>query len=740
MKTLWFQGKALPVIGGILVTLATLWLQFSDSPLLESIRQRMESLAYDFRLNATLAPGRNRPQDIVIVDIDEQSLAREGRWPWPRDKVALLTDRLFAAGAVVVGFDIVFSEEQENSAAVILDAVNSFADTSPSAREAISALVPRFDHDVRLAQSLHDRDVVLGYLFHNNAPHPVGMLPRPIAALSSDILSRLLVTKMESYTANLPLLQRAAGSAGFTATHLDPDGILRRSPLILRHGEALYASLALEMARLYYLLDDIGIETASLGGLTSVESITLGDIRIPTDHAGRVIIPYQGPAKSFPYYSATQVLEGTLKPGVLDNKLVLIGTSALGLSDLRSTPVQSAFPGVEVHANLLAGILANVFPAEPSWTAGVNVVTTLVVGLLLALLLPYVGPLTLLLITLAAMVTLVGSNLWFWHSQRLVLAISVPLLMVAVIATMNMAYGFFVEARRRDQLKNMFGQYVPPALVEEMSRQSDRYGFDGESRELTVLFADIRQFTTLSERLGPTELKQLLNLFFTHMTRIIFEKSGTIDKYVGDMIMAFWGAPVADPHHASHAIDAALAMLQKVEALKSEFRSVGLPEIEIGIGLNSGEMNVGDMGSEFRRAYTVLGDAVNLGSRIEGLTKFYGAKLLVGETTRQGQDDFVFRRLDRVRVKGKREAVTVFEPLCRSHEASESLLKELARHEQALDCYLGRDWDAAEHRFMELNAEQPQARIYQLYLERIASLKAQTLSEEWDGIYAATSK
>jgi len=305
-----------------------------------------------------------------------------------------------------------------------------------------------------------------------------------------------------------------------------------------------------------------------------------------------------------------------------------------------------------------------------------------------------------------------------------------------------MAYGFLFEERSRRRLKDMFGQYVPPELVEELAADPDSAAsMAGERREMTVLFADIRGFTAISETLSAAALKDLLNRFFTPMTRVIFEHRGTIDKYVGDMVMAFWGAPLADPEHARHAVAAALAMRNEAERLRADFRAEGLPDVDIGIGLNSGAMNVGNMGSDYRRSYTVLGDAVNLGSRLEGLTRFYGAGIVVGEETRAGQEDaFLFRRLDRVRVKGRSEPLTIHEPLCGREAATAALEEEVAAHERALDAYFARDWETARAAFAELADAHPGDGVYRLFLERMAETDAAALPADWDGVYRHQSK
>jgi adenylate cyclase len=312
---------------------------------------------------------------------------------------------------------------------------------------------------------------------------------------------------------------------------------------------------------------------------------------------------------------------------------------------------------------------------------------------------------------------------------------------VVVLAMLNMIYGYLFESRRREQLKQIFGQYVPPGHIDNMLKTQGReYGLQGEEREMTVLFADIRNFTTISEPMKVTELKIMLNDFFTPMTQVVFDNKGTIDKYVGDMIMAFWGAPLRDADHAHNAINAALAMQEQVARLKPVFAERNWPEVNIGIGLNSGVMNVGDMGSKFRRNYTILGDAVNLGSRLESLTKFYGVKIMVSEQTCTNQNDFVFRQLDRVQVKGKKIGINIYEVVCRKVDLNDALQAELVLHEQALQFYFNQQWDKANELFKRLSTDYPDSVLYRLYLERIAEFQQTPPEFNWDGVYRHTKK
>ena len=313
-------------------------------------------------------------------------------------------------------------------------------------------------------------------------------------------------------------------------------------------------------------------------------------------------------------------------------------------------------------------------------------------------------------------------------------------LLILFVMLTNLIYGFLAESQIRKTIKGMFDQYVPLAHIDSMLENPDNYSFEGESKELTVLFSDIRSFTTISEALSASELKSLLNDFFTPITEIIFKHNGTIDKYVGDMVMAFLGAPLDDENHRGNAIMAALELLEKVEALKSEFEERGYPEVNVGCGINTGFMNVGDMGSTYRRSYAVLGDAVNLGSRLEGLTKFYGVKLLVGEETAKELDGFLLRLIDKVKVKGKHEAVECYEPVSFEATAGEQLKARVATYHKALDAYYEQQWDDAQVQFETLLVGEPKCKLYQVYLERIETLRTADLPADWDGAYSHTSK
>jgi len=760
--------RVVPIGINLLVVLLSLLFEMTDDGILASLRNRMEWIAYDIRFGMTLPVYEKNHPEVVIIDIDERSLQKEGRWPWPRTKIGRLVDNLVndGEGVAVIAFDMVFAEPEDNVALRVRESLPPNLDQSMAAsvRNVMLEIAGEVDGDQRLAKSLaapiragaipDKRDIVLGYVFQNEGID-TGQLGPGLPANNPDRFVRSYVPQFRSYTANVPVLQQAAKTGGTFNAQPDDDGIIRRYHLFYRHDEKLYPSIALEAVRLQQFITNISISSEVVDDLHIVTGVALDRYKfIPTDEAGAVYIPYRGRRGSFDYISATDVLNGRISPEQLIGRIALIGTTAVGLFDLRSMPLESVYPGVEVHANVVAGLLDQNFPAnpnaslparqmflhEPDWAKGANIVGMLVLGLIFSVVLPFISPLRLIVYSILAMVLFVAGNLWLWTRLQLIMPLAVPLVMIFLLATTAFAYGYTFESRGRHRLKDMFGQYVPPELVDEMSQNPESFGFEGEKRELTVLFSDIRGFTTLSESLSASELKDLLNRFFTPMTEIIFNNRGTIDKYVGDMIMAFWGAPVADELHARHAIQAALDMLNRVKELKKEFVEQGLPEISIGVGINTGIMNVGNMGSEYRRSYTVLGDSVNLGSRLEGLTKFYGVDCIIGEQTREGQDEYLFRRLDLVRVKGKKEPVMIFEPIFELDSASDQLRNEFRRYEEGLDLYLNRQWNEAHNLFDALRTEYPRKQIYRIYTDRAATYRDTPPPGDWDGVFVHTSK
>lgn len=702
----------------------------------------LDAYLYDVRVRVSMPDTLD--DRVVIVDIDEKSLADIGRWPWGRNVVSELVRKLTDDYQVaVIGFDVVFAEADDSSGLKVLEGIaQERLKGDSNFQRTWKNLRPSLDYDRQFAETLRGRPVVLGYYFSGKHQEKhAGALPAPVFPPGSFAGRNQTFVSWAGFGANLPELQAAAVAGGHFNPLIDFDGSTRRVPLILEYQGSYYESLSLAVVR--QLFGDARLELGFPDDGPDIEWVDVvssaGRIRVPVDEQVAALVPYRGAARSFPYISAVDVLRGEVSAEALNGRVVLVGTSAPGLMDLRSTPVGGAYPGVEVHANLIAGMLSDEIKSRPGYMLAVEFLSMLLFGGALVLLLPMLSPLRSTLLALIALASAAAFNYALWQSG-LVLALAPTLLLITILYALNMSWGYFVETRSKRQFADLFGQYVPPELVDEMAKNPESYSMEGRNEELTILFSDIRSFTTLSEGMSPRELTHLMNDYLGAMTSIVRSNRGTLDKYIGDAIMAFWGAPVADPENARHALLTALAMQQAVRALDEPFKARGWPELHIGIGLNTGVVTVGDMGSPVRKAYTVMGDAVNLASRLEGITKVYGVGIVVGEATRDKLPDFSFRELDRVRVKGKELPVTIFEPLGLTAELPRESIEELDAWQHFLALYRAQDWDRAGEQLEILRKLAPTRYLYALYAERIAVLRLEPAREGWDGVTAFETK
>jgi adenylate cyclase len=725
--------------------------------------QQLDDTLYDTRLRATMPATLD--ERVVIVDIDEKSLAEVGRWPWSRHHMARLVNTLFEDQRIaLLGFDTVFAEPDDSSGLRQLQQLASgpLAD-QPGFAQRLQSLQAELDFDAQFARALHNRPVVLGYyLTSDRNGRTSGTLPQPV--LPADTLQgrRPHTTQWDGYGANIAQLAQAAPRAGFFNAIPSSDGVVRALPLLAEHQGQYYESLSLAMFRM--LLGSPRVEpgyaqTGELGLLKSVRlthDATPGNpsssLDIPVDHRVTALVPFRGPGGpqggSFTYISAADLLAGRLPAGQLSNKIVLIGTTAPGLFDLRATPVGETYPGVETHANLLSGLLGGQLITRPDYALGYEVIVLIAAGLLLALTLPLLSARWAVVLSLGVVASVTGLNLYLYLSHGLALPLASTLVMAALAFALNMSYGYIVESRAKRELAQLFGSYVPPELVDEMVKDPDRYTMTAATRELTVMFCDMRGFTQLSETMEPTQLQALLNTVFSRLTAVIRSHRGTIDKYMGDCVMAFWGAPVDTPNHAALAVQAALDMVQAIEHINRQHARQGLPAIGVGIGINTGAMCVGDMGSSLRRSYTVVGDAVNLGARLEGLSRHYGCDIIVSETTQAQAPAFVWQELDRVRVKGKASAVTIYtarHKLSDSDSANASpntqaaqavhaaQTQELQHWQHALQAWRAQDWPTCQQHLQTLQQQHPQNPLYHLYAQRLTQARQQTPRPDWDG-------
>ncbi len=702
---------------------------------------RLEGWLYDARVRLTAVDEVD--DRLAIIDIDEASLREpeqggQGRWPWGRDRLAELIRRLVdEQGAAVVGLDIVLSGRDDSSGLPVLEALarQELADV-PAYLQALKRLRPQLAHDERLAEIMATRPVVLGHAFRDGAvgsgaPPPPGLNPAEFGINDGQVLR---------YTQRIGLpeaLQAAAPALGHLNPVRDEDGLTRRVPLFVEYEDRWHPALAVVMLQQLMGAPPQPVVADYGAGRRRVEAVELGPLALPVDRSVASLVPFRAGSQRVPYISATQVLRGELPAQSLQGRLVLVGTSAPALADLVSTPVAASLPGVEVHAHLLAGALDGRLLRQPPWVLAAELLLVLTVGALVlaagAVAARRHSPLWLigggLLVTCAAS----ALNLALLTQAQLLLPLATCWAAAAGLLVLQLAWGWLVESRSRRQMSGLFSAYVPPELVQRMAENPQAYSMAPVERELTVLFCDVRGFTTVSESLSPQALADYINRYLTAMSEVIrTQHQGTLDKYIGDAVMAFWGAPVAEPRHAEQATAAALAMQSAAHTLNAEFQARGWPALHIGVGVNSGPMRVGDMGSQLRRAYTVMGDAVNLGSRLEGLTKAYGVGVLIGETTRAALSGWVCREVDRVRVKGKHQSVAIFEPVGPEASLAQQVKAEVDQWHETLALIRQQRFTEALSRLQQLQhqADRP---LYALYSQRIADWRRSPPPPDWDG-------
>ena len=716
-----------------------------DSPWLTSLENKI----YDVRLNLT-KPNTHDPR-VIIIDIDEKSLKSMGRWPWNRKTMANLMDILFDHYYIqVLGFDILFAEPDDSSGLSNLTSMaKGVLKDNRAYIDAIEKLKTELNYDQIFANSLADRDIVMGYFFRNQLNVDAeklntGLLPNPVETTTPFIDAKKHLIDPTGYGANLPIFQESAITGGFIdIPTIDVDGIARTLPLVQHYNGQIYQSFALGITRAVLGFPPVepiyaGEPGTELGNV--LEAIKIDDFSIPVTEQGIAYIPYRGNYPSYTYVSISDIMDKKVNAEILDGAIVLMGTTATGLLDMRATPVQNIYPGVEIHANVVSGILDNSIKLKPFDVQGLDFYTHLFIGILMVVALARLKLVYSVMLTFLLISIMLITNYYTWQEMNIITPVVSPLLMISLLFVLHIAYGYFIEDHNKRKLNKLFGQYVPPELVDEMNKTNKAISLKGETREMTVLFSDIRGFTSLSEKLNPEQLTNLMNEYLTTMTRIIHQNRGTVDKYIGDAIMAFWGAPLTDEEHAKHAMDAATAMIAVLPKINESFKKQGFPQINIGVGLNTGKMNVGNMGSEFRMAYTVLGDAVNLAARLESITKQYGVQLLVSESTKDQAPDWIYQEIDFVKVVGKKVPISIYQPMAKNAEINEIQQKEMYLFKLALKLYRQQKWEESQKLIMELIALTAGPMLYQIYLGRFVENKNNPPKENWDGVFEAKSK
>ncbi|MFZ1149776.1 MAG: adenylate/guanylate cyclase domain-containing protein [Xanthobacteraceae bacterium] len=721
----------------ILLLFALVPLRLADPRPLEELRVR----TFDFFQVLRPRPQEIRP--VVIVDIDEASLKAIGQWPWPRTTVADLISQITQLGAVAIGFDIIFPEPDRMSPAI---AERSFRGIDAETRAKLDSLP---SNDDALAEAIKHSRVVAGQA---GAASPE-VKTAADAALQTGFAVRgpdprpYLVT-FAGLLRNVPAIEQAAAGRGLFSINPESDGIIRRVPVIMTAQGSLVPSLSLELLRVVTGSSAILVRVDQAG----VQAIAVPGLEVPTDRNGQfwVHFNHHDPER---YVSAKDVLQGNVPPDRLAGKLVLIGTSAIGLLDLKTTPLDAAIPGVEVHAQILESVLSKSSLVNPNYAIGAELALAVLFGLAIIVAAPMLPASIVIVLGGCLIAGLIGLSLYLFVEHNLLIDFTYPLISSWLIYLVLTFVNYFREQKQRRQIRSAFGYYLSPHMVEQLASSPEKLVLGGEERRMTILFSDVRGFTTISEHYkdDPQGLTRLMNRFLTPLTNAIIERKGTIDKYIGDAIMAFWNAPVDDHEQEANACEAALEMLSRAETLNSELKreaetngGVYMP-LRIGIGLNTGPCVVGNMGSDFRFNYSVLGDTVNLASRLEGRTKDYRIPVVIGSRTAQGaKEKFAVMEIDLIMVKGKKQPEAVFTVLGRSEIDADPRCRELRdANAQMLGRFRKQQWDDAIDliaRCRKFANGFDLSGLYDMYEERIELYRAQPPAPDWDGVYEAETK
>jgi len=715
----------------------------------------LRTLDARFQIRGPRDPGKG----VVIVAIDQKSQDVLGRWPFPRSNFAEVVDVLREAQARVIAFDVNFPQPDQNSALQALREVRKRYDESSRAGGRnnafdghLKALEADSDNDKKFSEALSRFDnVVLGYFLLPKEEVQAQNQERVaefVNYLSFQAYPQIINPQFsqkfggreyDSVSPNLPAFAEHAKNFGYYNVIPDADGVVRRVPSIMRFRGSFYPSLdmAAYLAYTNRPLDEVSVYFNPNG----LERIDIGKLSIPTDPEGFVQIDFYGRAGAFPTYPLSDVVQRKVPPEVFRDQLVLIGPTATGIADMAVTPFQTeAFPGVEVHANFIKNLLDGQFirrsPHENLIDLGFILLFSLAAGVLLNV----VPPVRATVILVVSLALFLGLAQYLFSAQRTWIAAFLPTATLTVNYAAIVSYRFFFEERERKKVHGTFQQYVAPSIINQLLEHPEQLRLGGEERELTAMFSDIRGFTSISEGMAPGALVELLNEHLSEMTEVIFQYWGTLDKYIGDSIMAFWGAPYPQPDHQERACKAGIAMLKALQVLQVRWKAQGKPQLNIGIGINTGPMLVGNMGSKRRFNFTIMGDNVNLASRLEGLNKEFGTRLIVSETTYQAvQGKMLARELDLIRVTGKTRPVRIYELLGFAEEGGK-VRQLVERFHPALEAYRSGQWETAIGMFGELLRDYPEDGPTRVFVQRCWNLIEQPPGGEWDGVYVMKTK
>jgi adenylate cyclase len=733
----WFSVGRL---AGLTAVAALVFLRFWDPAPVEIARN------FYFDLLQRVHPHSAGGYHVVIVDIDDRSLREIGQWPWPRSLLAQLTRRLAQDGAAVIGFDMIFAEPDRLSPNRL---AGLFPEDDRDIRRALLALP---ENDELFAAALKDSNAVLarGTLSAISAAQTLesgqSLQKASFATIGGDPRQDLL--RYVAALKNLSTLESAASGIGLLTVRPEHDGLIRRAPLLLTVGNEITPGLAVELIRTARKASSILVKRDSAG----VKSIVLAGVEIPADRDGQLWVSFShhDPQR---YISAADIFGGRIPADRIAGKIVIIGTSAAGLFDLKSTPFDRVIPGVEIHAQIVESILGGTTLNRPNFALGLETSLAIAIGVVLVILAPLASALVNLLVGATLGATLIAGSFYFSAFDRYLIDVSYPLTSGFAVFLLLTFMNYVREERRRAQVRTAFSQYLSPELVEQLIREPERLVLGGETRELTVLFSDVRGFTAIAESFkdNPAGLTALMNRMLTSLSHPILTRRGTIDKYIGDAIMAFWNAPLDDSNHALNACEAALELMQRLDRLNFERQQEALqagasvPAMQIGIGIATGLSVVGNMGSDMRFDYSVMGDSVNLASRLESLTAFYGLRILIASATvHRCSDKLAIIEIDRVRVKGKQEAEKIYSVLGGAAIAADEQFHLFNDSFQSmLSCYRAQAWEEASTHLAHckaINYSGQLGTLLEMYAMRISGFRSSPPPQDWDGVFNAPAR
>lgn len=737
----------LQLLGGLVVGLSMAYMYITVPDNFQSIDNKLRD--FMFFVRGPISTTGN----VAIIDIDEKSLGELGQWPWERYKIARVLQNVAEAGAGIVGMDIVFAEhDNSNPTKVLKDIGMEVTDDIP-------------DYESIFAQTVASTPTILGYVFN--------MEKDDIEVTEGPMIPAIFIEKgkeeedflLKPYRPilNIPILQDSAYSSGFFNTIPDGDsGIIRSVPLAMKYDMVVYPSLAFEMLR---VATEQSRVTVQYDPAIGVESIALGKLKVPTDRFGRLFVNYRGPSFTFPYISAVDLYNGNFDPKDVEGKFLLFGTSAAGLLDLRAMPYDNVYPGVEIHANVIDNILAGDFISKPAWIVAADTVLIAAIPFILSLVFAFASAFVSLLVLVASLAGIGFFNYHMLFSEGLIFNNLFPLFGILVVFIVSIVINYFLETKLKNMIKGKFATKVSPAVMDDLLKHADDDVLAGMEKEITVFFSDVRNFTNISEAMGdPKNLIDFMNEYMDPMTDMVIETGGTVDKFIGDAIMAYWNAPADVPDHADQAVIATMNQLHYLKKLNAEMRKdprfkpvvemsdkAGKPIVDIGIGLNTGVAIVGEMGSSSRADYTCIGDPINLGARLESLCKFYNSRCNISNFTKEKlKGNYIYRFVDLVTVKGKKEPIEIWQ--IHDYEggkngeyifecSKERLQEELDRYHHGIELYKAAKFAEALEIFKEINSweDKTNIKIYDIYIERCEHY-IEMPPKDFNGVFVHTTK